>query len=275
MKKYNEFEDVNDVLDEVSQILKYASKNDYKFLDLPTRLKRLNYLVADCDDYYYKRRHGRLDIFNMSSCKGVCIPFVNYDNVIDDIVIIISKGNDKNPLYVVHELLHFFSTNVNKKRQLICGIDNFDVCNGTRKGIIAINEGFTDYFAYKVCGNYYDKKYFKFDSTDEKVHKYHYSTLLINLAAYNNLELEKNLFKAYMTNNTEYIYSILEKSFGINRDKIEYLFERGEDYADNKLDDVEIKVYLKDVEKVIKYYYDNIYNNDDPDFVDNYLKLFK
>lgn len=275
-KNKNEFEDVNYVLVEIGRILKYAAKNECKIKKLPEKFKSLNYFIADCKNYRYRRKYGRLNYFNMASCEGVCIPFVN-DDVIEDIVIIINEKNKDNPLYVTHELLHFLSTNLNEQKELVSGIDNYDSYNYLRSGTVAVNEGLTDYFAYKICGNYYDEKYFDFGCKEKRVHQYHYSTLLVNLLALEDKDNESKLFNAYINNDIEYIYDTLYKAFGLNRNKIEYLFERGEEFALDKSDEIGYRIYLEDIEEVIKYYYNNYYSkkNKDVNFVENYLNLFK
>lgn len=273
----NKFNNTNKVKKEISKILEYAEKMNCEIKNIPKRLNTLNYFVTGDMYFEYKRRHSKeSEIIDMYLFNGICIPYVNNNNVIDDIVVIVSKENKNNPQCVIHELLHFLSTNLNAKNEIICGIDNFEAPTFIRRGMVAINEGLTDYFAYKICGNYYDPKYFKFRYTKEDEKTYYYSTLLINLIAYEDLEMESKLFNAYINNDIEYIYSSLEKAFGINRNKLLNIFNSGEEYAVDKSDVTGYKNYLEDIKEIIKYYYDNVYSKKqkDLDFVENYLKLF-
>ena len=264
-------DDLLDVKEEIETILKYAKKANVEIKDIEKRILTLNYFEADKDNFKYKRRHGKLDYFNMANYGGVCMPFTDFNNNINDIVILIASEYKNNPLYKVHELLHFFSTNINHKRKIICGIDDYDISNFSRSGIVAINEGLTDYFTFKICGNYYNNEYLNFNDLDMTTHKYYYSTLLINLLA-RNKKAEYKLFNAYINNDVEYIYNELYKNFGFSKLKIEYLFERGEIYAEEKEDKIGLEIYLDDIKDLLNFY-SNV-NKEDNDFASNYLTLF-
>ena len=256
----------------VNAIIKFGADKGYTFTNTEERFQTLNYVVTDSDKCEFETKNGELQSITLDS-NGLCMPFVDDNNNITDRVVIVSKEHQNDPLYVVHELLHFFSTNMDEEKGLISGVDNF----GISDGVVAINEGLTDYFTYKISGNYFNKKDLDLGCGDKEFHNYHYLILLINLLTYEDNELEDKIFNAYMNNDTECIYTELQNAFGLNRNAIEYLFERAEYYLDDQLDEIDKEIFLEDIEKVVNFYYNNVYSKkcEDPDFVDNYLKLFK
>ncbi len=268
-------------LEEVKQslifLVKYARKANCKIKNFDEKLKTLNYFIADEKDYVYKRRHGKVDYFNMRDCGAICLPFLDYNDNLEDVVIIINESYKDNPLYKMHELLHFVSMKNNDRGEFLCGIQDFSLINSiSQAGRIAINEGITDFFAYKICGKYYNEKYLNFMDLDQLSHKYYYSTLLINLFVYNDKIAENKLFNAYIQNDVDYIYSELCKSFGLNKTELENLFERAEVYSLDIEDKVGLEIFREDIKRVIKHYYYNVYRKkrSDVKFIDRYLNRF-
>lgn len=275
--------DLEKIQKEATDTILYIQQrtNKIKDNDIVSKLYKLNYYETSYDYFAFKTRSGLKRLVEVDA-GGICMPVLEkVDIEIRDIVIIISNEYKNNSLYKIHELLHMLSIKniiLNKrKRDIPCGIDVFKEFAYEDPGIIALNEGITDYFAHEICKEVYSKKFGYYKGASGRMHRYYFSILLISLLCYS--EKKKNkLLEAYLTNNKEYVFKELQKCFGRNLEEILYLLERAEIYTKPCTNKNEFIAFRNDLLDIVDYYYDNIYKpnvGENKAFVDDFLSKFE
>ena len=267
---------------EAIDTISYLYEQNCSLKKLPCKLSKLNYYENKIGKYNFTTSSGIRYNIDLRDGGGNFTPLIAKNSpIINDYLIYIEKKYAKFPEYKVHELLHFLSTQDLEGTNLRLsnvksGIIYLSPKDINDSGLLAINEAITDFFAFRICAKKYNRKYYKLYNNFPEENPYYYPILLINLLVFASGYKKNNLLKAYINNDTNYVFNEIKLKFGLNKNEAKALFAEASDYFYSRK---EFKKQLqKDIKKVVKFYYDNQsqkFKNEYPNFEKIYLSKFK
>ena len=245
--------------------------------NIKEKIYRLNYYEFTKSIFFFETKAGIKECIDVRKGGGQFIPLLRRESSrIDDFIILIEDKCSNSPEYKVHEFLHFLSTEDSMmfnlfRRKIRTGVTSFEYNKNLDDGLEAINEAITDFFTFRICGKYYNDRYYKLYSENEEESPYYFPTLLINLLVFDNEIKKTKLLKAYINNDSRYVFNEIKNNFGLDKKEAKNLFTRSMNYYFDK----SLKYTLrKDVECIIEFFckhHGEKYSN----FKNMYLQNFK
>ena len=259
---------------EAEAVISYLKERNIEVKDLELKLNKLEVLTPNRGNITLSSKRITTNVYFNGG--GYYTPlYSGYTERIDRYFICIEKSYLEYVEYKVHEFLHFISTNDLVKRKIKCGIAPI---NNKSEGLEAINEAITDFYTFRICGKAFDEKFYRLYAESPDESSYYYPTLLINLLVFGSGYKKDKLLKAYINNDSKYVFDEIKECFGLSKQEAIKLFGDLIKFYYNRKDKGLKKSLQKDIKKVVNFYYNNLskdMQNKYKSFEKIYLSKFK